>query len=105
MMTFKKFLTEIVADMDTLSDPDMRSQVMRRMRAGDNPEQAQRIDQRMDRQIKRDRRQDVQQEENPQKKQLKRKKMTLLQQIERLNQQIAAADQESNQQQPGQGGM
>lgn len=97
MMTFKKFLTEIVADMDTLDDPNMKSQVMRRMRSGDNPEQAQRMDQRIDRQLKRDRRQAVQQEQDPQKKQLLRKKMNLMQQLERLNQQIANAGDENGQ--------
>jgi hypothetical protein len=90
MMTFKNFLVEVVADIENLDDPNVRSQVMRRMRV-DNPDQQARMDDRIDRQLTRDRRAAVQQEQDPRKKQLLRKKNALMQQLDRINQQIDAA--------------
>ena len=90
MMTFKDFLVEVVADIENLDDPNVRSQVMRRMRV-DNPDQQARMDDRIDRQLTRDRRAAVQQEQDPRKKQLLRKKNALMQQLDRINQQIDAA--------------
>lgn len=85
-------LNELQFDADTLRDPDKKQDIMRLARASDT--QADAMTQRMERDKKREVRQDVQQEKDPRRAQLKRKKMALLNQIEKIDDQLAQEPQQ-----------
>ena len=88
MYTFKDFLGEFTTDTAALDDPQLRSDLMRRMRAtGD--EQQSRMDDRMQRDQQRSQRRAMQDEKDPHKKGLMRKKMQLQKQLDMINDQLS----------------
>lgn len=87
-MTFKDFLIEVTTDTAALDDPELKRDLMRRMRAADS-DQAEKMDTRFQRDQQRAQRKDMQSETDPRRKTLKRKKLTLQRQIDAINAELS----------------
>lgn len=92
--TFKDFLVEFTTDTEALSDPEMRADIMRRMRA--DGDRAERMDDRMQRKAVRDRRSAISDEKDPRRKSLLRQKMMFQQKLDRINDELAASGDAEN---------
>lgn len=85
-------LNELTYDEEDLRDPQQKQDIMRMMRASDS--QAEQLKNRAEREQKQERRQEVAKEQDPQRAQLLRKRQNLMQQINRIDQQLEQGNQQ-----------
>lgn len=88
MYTFKNFLSEFTTDTGALEDPNLKRDLMRRLRSTSD-DQSDRLDTRMQRDQQRSQRRDMQGEQDPHRKGLMRKKLQLQKQLDMINDQLA----------------